>query len=76
MIKEIQAIFQDVLDDNTLVVTSDTTFDQIKDWDSAILIDVLMAIENEFSIKINIEDAQEIKSVGDVFDLVEEKTHK
>lgn len=76
MINKIQTIFQDVLDNDNLLVTRETSFDQIKDWDSAILIDVLMAIENEFSIKMKLEDTQDIRNVGDIFTLVESKIQK
>lgn len=70
---KIQNIFRDVLDNDTLVINENTTFNEIKDWDSTNLIDVLMAIENDFNIKVKIEDAQDIKNIGDIFTMVKAK---
>lgn len=76
MDKQIQEIFRDILDDTSLVITRETFFHEIKDWDSVMLIDVLIAVENEFSIKLNIEDAQGVGNVSDIFKLIESKNNQ
>lgn len=77
MIKnKIQEIFRDVLNEDNLELSETTKFEELKDWDSALLIDVLVAIENEFSIKLNIEDAQGVRSVSDIFQMIERKFKK
>ena len=66
----VQNIFRDNFDDDSLVLTRETTADDIEDWDSLEQINLLTAIEKEFSIKFKLADVRGLKDVGDLLDLV------
>ncbi len=67
----VQQIFRDNFDDDTLVLTRETSADDIEDWDSLEQINLLTAIEKKFSLKFKLEDVRGLKNVGDLLDLIE-----
>ena len=54
IIKKLGGIFKDVFDDENLMISNDTTADDIDDWDSLAHINLIVAIEKDFNIKPNI----------------------
>ena len=66
----VQDIFRDNFDDDELVITRETSSDDIEDWDSLEQINLLTAIEKKFSIKFKLADVRNLKDVGDLLDLV------
>lgn len=66
----LQAIFRDVFDNDTLVVTRATTVGDIPDWDSLAQINLVVAIEKDFEIKVSLEDLETLSNVGDMMDLI------
>ena len=66
----VQNIFRDNFDDDSLVLTRETTADDIEDWDSLEQINLLTAIEKKFNIKFKLADVRGLKHVGDLLDLV------
>ena len=66
----VQNIFRDNFDDDSLVLTRETTADDIEDWDSLEQINLLTAIEKKFNIKFKLADVRGLKDVGDLLDLV------
>ena len=71
--KELQPIFQDMFDDDELVVTDETNAAQIEDWDSLAQIRLIVAIEKHFSIKFVFEELQDLNNVGEMVDLIQKK---
>lgn len=70
----VQNIFRDNFDDDSLVLTRETTADDIEDWDSLEQINLLTAIERRFGIKFKLEDVRGLQNVGDLLDLVQRLT--
>ncbi|MBQ8604310.1 MAG: acyl carrier protein [Oscillospiraceae bacterium] len=68
---QLTEIFQDVFDDDEIVLTDDTTADDIEDWDSLEQINLLVAIEKQFKIKFQLADVSNLENVGAMVDLVE-----
>ncbi len=66
----VQTIFRDNFDDDTLVITPDTTAQDIEDWDSLEQINLLTAMEKKFGIKFKLEDVRNLNNVGDILDLI------
>ncbi len=69
----LQPIFQDVFDDDELVVTNESNAETIEDWDSLSQIRLTVSIEKEFKIKFNAEELGKLKDVGEMVDLIARK---
>ena len=68
---KLNEIFCDVFDDEDIVLTNETTADDIEDWDSLEQINLLVAIEKQFNIKFQLADVADLEIVGAMADLVE-----
>lgn len=72
----LQEIFQDVFDDESIVLTREMNADSIEDWDSLSHIRLIAAIEKRFDIKFNFRELQDLNNVGDMLDCIESKLKK
>jgi len=68
---KLNEIFCDVFDDEDIVLTDATNSDNIEDWDSLEQINLLVAIEKQFSIKFSLADVADLENVGAMVDLIE-----
>lgn len=66
-------VFQDVFDDEDIHVISETTADDIEDWDSLEHINLVVAVENKFNIKFNMSEVVKFKNVGEMVDVILER---
>jgi acyl carrier protein len=73
VIERLQTIFCDVFDDAKLNITRETSAADIEDWDSISHITLVVTIEKEFNIKFALGELQQLKNVGEMIDLVEQK---
>jgi acyl carrier protein len=69
----VTAIFQDVFDDETIVLLQETTANDIEDWDSLAHITLIVAIEKEFNIKFDLIELKPLQNVGELLDLIQSK---
>ena len=63
-------IFQDVLDNDEIVVTADTKADDIEEWDSLTNIQLEVAIEKAFGIKFKSSEIMGWSNVGEMVDSI------
>ena len=74
---EIEAKLTDLLVDELGIerddVTADAKFEEDLDVDSLGVVELLMALEDNFGVKIPDEEAEQITTVGEAVDLVELK---
>lgn len=50
ILAKIQDVFRDIFDDETVVLSAETTANDIEGWDSLEHINIISAIEDEFDI--------------------------
>lgn len=67
-------VFQEVFDDESIVVKPETTADDIEDWDSLEHINLVVAIENHFNMKFNMNEVTTMKNVGEMVEIIIERT--
>lgn len=67
-------ILRDVLDNDSLEVTRETTAANYPDWDSLAHINIIVATESQFGIKFNLDELKSFRTVGDMLDMIETKT--
>lgn len=68
ILAEVQDIFRDILDNEEIVLTPQSSADDVEDWDSLSHIQLIVAIEKKFKIKFT---SQEILSWSNVQEMIE-----
>ncbi len=65
-------VFREVFDDDSIVVENETTSADIEDWDSFEHINLIVAVEKEFGMKIPMGKVLTMKNVGEMVDIIME----
>ena len=76
IIKDIQPIFRDVLDLPDLQLSRQSNASNVEGWDSLAHVNLVMAIEKRYKIKIALGELQDLKNVGEMADLIQKKLAK
>ncbi len=70
---KVKALIVEQLDVEESKITVETTFEDI-DADSLDVVELVMALEEEFDLEIADEEVEKIKTVGDIVSYIEGKT--
>ena len=70
IMEKLNEIFQDIFDDDTLVITENTTANDIEDWDSLEHINLVSAVEKAFGMKFRMQEVSGMKNVGEMADII------
>ncbi|MGI5115825.1 acyl carrier protein [Treponema sp. SP13] len=73
ILKQMQDIFTDVLDNKDIELTEDTSADDIEERDSLSHIQLVVGIEKHFKIKLTSKEIMECANVGDMADCIQRK---
>ena len=68
--EKLNTIFRDNFDDDEICLTDATSAEDIEDWDSLEQINLVVAIQDAFGIKFNIEEVNAMKNVGEMADAI------
>jgi len=68
----VEGIFRNVFRANDLQISDDLTANEVTNWDSLTHIDMIIAVEDRFEIKIPTLKASKLKNVGELIDLISE----
>lgn len=68
--EQINEVFREVFDDETIMVGESTTADDIEDWDSLEHINLIAAVEECFGIKFTMGQVVTMKNVGEMADII------
>ena len=63
-------IFRDVFDQQSLVITLETSAADIEEWDSVGQVNLVLAIESLYGIRLTMTEATEIDTVGDFIEVI------
>ena len=69
-------VFRDIFDDESIVVNENTTANDIEDWDSLEHINLVVAVEQEFGMKFNMNEVTSMKNVGEMASIILERATK
>ncbi|MBO5447862.1 MAG: acyl carrier protein [Ruminococcus sp.] len=70
IIPRLTEVFRDVFDDDTIVITPETTADDIEDWDSIEHITLIAAAEEEFKMRFKMGEVSGMKNVGEMISVI------
>lgn len=73
---QLNEVFQDVFDDEDIIVNDATTAEDIEDWDSLEHINLIVAVEKKFGIKFNMGEVNKFNNVGEMVTSISEKVNK
>lgn len=71
VMRRLQDVFRDVLDQPGLVLTRETTADQVEGWDSLTNVRLMVATEMEFGTRFDTAAINSLRNVGDLADLID-----
>ncbi len=73
ILDQLTEIFQDILDVDDLVVTDALKADDVDEWDSLSHIQLIVAIEKQWSIKFSSREIMKWQNVGEMVDTIMER---
>ncbi|EFR52186.1 acyl carrier protein [Bacteroides hominis] len=73
IMEKIQDIFRDVFDDEELIVADSTSSDDIEEWDSLSHIQLVVAVEKAFGLKLTSKEILSWEDVGEMADAIHAK---
>jgi acyl carrier protein len=66
-------VFRQVFDNPSLVLTPETTSDDVEGWDSLSHVNLIMAVEMRFKVTFSSKEAMSFKNVNDLADFIQMK---
>jgi acyl carrier protein len=74
--KQLTEVFHDLFDDDTIVLTPQTTAGDIPEWNSLMHVNLILAVEVRFKIKFKTSEVESLHTVGHLADMIESKLVK
>ncbi len=73
ILAQLTQIFRQIFDNDSIVLTPETTAPDIAEWDSFNHINIIVAVEVHFGIKFRTAETEELKNVGHLVELIQQK---
>jgi acyl carrier protein len=70
VLARLNAVFIDILDNQSIVLSDQTTANDITEWDSLAHIHLVVAIERHFKIRFTSKEIQSWENVGELVDCI------
>ena len=69
-------VFRDVFNNDELMISRDTSAKDIENWDSVTHVSLIVKVETTFGIRFTSAQVAHLQTVGELIDLIEQKTGK
>jgi acyl carrier protein len=73
LLGRVRRVLKDVFLDDGLVIVEDTKLSDLAEWDSMLHVTLIMALENEFKVRLNAKEASQSVAIRPILDLLEIK---
>lgn len=74
IIKKLTDIFKDVFDLDNVVITENTTANDIEEWDSLEHINLINAVEKTFKMRFKMHEVSTMKNVGEMISIIQSRS--
>ena len=71
ILKKVNEIFVDILDDEDIAINAETTANDVDDWDSLTHIQLIVAVEKAFEVKFTSSEIQRWQNVGEMCEAIQ-----
>lgn len=75
-LQQLQEVFRNIFDDETITIHRETTAADIEAWDSVQNVTLMLEVETEFGVRFSTSEIAYLKHVGELVDLIEKKQKK
>lgn len=69
----LNGIFRDIFEDDSIEIRDDMTAEDIEAWDSLNHVNLIVAVEKTFGIKMTTKEVNSLKNVGELVGVVQRK---
>jgi acyl carrier protein len=73
ILTRVQDIVRDVLDDDSILITSSTVATDVPLWDSLAHVRIMVEVERVFSIRFDVDELNSFENVGQMVDGIKGK---
>lgn len=70
----LEKVMREVFDDESIVIKDETCADDIDAWDSLTHVELIVAVEEEFEMKLSAKEIVRLKNVGEFINLIHDKS--
>lgn len=71
ILERVNKVFRVVFDKEDLIITENTSADDIEEWDSLQHINIIAMLEKEFNIEFDIDQIVLLENVGDMVRIIQ-----
>ena len=73
ILKDLEKIFKNVLEDESITITGDMNAEDIKGWDSLSHINIIEEVEKHFKVHFSIGEIVVLKTISNLINLIQQK---
>lgn len=73
ILKQLNYIFVDILDNGAIVIYESTTANDVEEWDSLTHIQIVVSIEKHFKIRFTSKEIQSWNDIGELINCIVSK---
>jgi len=70
---ELNAIFRQVFNNDSINIKPETTANDVEGWDSLSHVNLILAVETKFKLRFNQKELLKMRNVGDLIKSIESK---
>lgn len=70
VIEFLEELCRDIFDDDEYTYNESAVRDDVDGWDSLTHLELIIEVQNEYSIKFSLEEIQSIKTMGQLVELI------
>ncbi len=71
---KLEEIFREVFDDEKISINNEMDSNDVENWDSLNHVKLILACEEVFKIKFEVQEVDDLRKVKDLISLIKEKT--